>query len=164
MRFIQIFTLALLGLMGNIGLSNGAAIELTLATNLQQDGKLAEQKQIPILVMFSAEHCVYCSALEADQLRPMIISGEYDNQVIIRNLRIDSLEDIVYFDGKPVSGEALAAKYNVWVTPTIMFFDHTGKPLAPKIIGYNTPEMFGGYLDESIEKSRHMLRTKLAQR
>ena len=162
MRFIQLMAIPLVAALAYAHVGYTASADLPTTTDLQADGKLALQKQLPIMVVFTAENCPYCSALEADQLRPMMISGDYDNKLIIRTLQIDSFKDITLFNGKAIPAETLATQLNVWVTPTIMFFDHEGHTLAPKIVGYNTPDMFGGYLDESIDQSRQMMRSELA--
>jgi len=162
MRFIQLMTISLVAVLAYAHVGYSSTVDLPSTTDLQADGALALKKQLPIMVVFTAENCPYCSALESDQLRPMMISGDYDNKVIIRTLQIDSFKDITFFNGKAISAEALAQKFNIWVTPTIMFFDHEGHTLAPKIVGYNTPEMFGGYLDDSIDQSRQMIRSELA--
>lgn len=168
MRFIQIIALSILSLSAlayaNYKVDDSGTVIVPKTTDLQTDGQLAAEKQLPILVLFSATHCGYCEAIKSDQLRPMLISGDYTDQVIIRELHIDSMEDVIDFDGKRIAADDLASKHNVWVTPTIMFFDAQGNILAPKILGYNTPSMFGGYLDENIELSRNMIRTRLAQR
>ncbi|MBD3670133.1 MAG: thioredoxin fold domain-containing protein [Gammaproteobacteria bacterium] len=164
MRIFQVLAVSLFAILAFAGVGNSATTSLPLTTDLQADGQLALKKQLPILIVFTAEHCAYCEALESEQLRPMMISGEYDDKVIIRNLRIDTFDDVVNFDGKDIPAETLAQKHSVWVTPTIMFFDHQGNTLAPKIIGYNTPSMFGGYLDERIDASRQMMRRELASR
>jgi len=164
MRFIRILAISLIAAMAYAQLGNTATMDPPSTTNLQADGELAQQKKLPIMVVFTAENCPYCAALEADQLRPMMISGDYTNKVIIRTLQIDNFKDITYFDGKAISADNLAQKFHIWVTPTIMFFDPQGHTLAPKIIGYTTPEMFGGYLDESIDKSRQMMHSELASR
>lgn len=166
MRLILIITLSVVSALAyaKYSVDSDGIVIVPTTTNLQADARLAAEKQIPILVMFSATHCGYCEAIKADQLRPMLISGDYDNQVIIRELHIDSVADVINFDGQRIAADDLASKHNVWVTPTIMFFDAQGNTLAPKILGYNTPSMFGGYLDENIELSRNMIRTRLAQR
>lgn len=168
MRFIQIIVLTILSLSAlayaNYTVDESGTVIVPKTTDLQADGQLAAEKQLPILVMFSATHCGYCEAIKSDQLRPMLISGDYTDQVIIRELHIDSMEDVIDFDGQPIAADDLASKHNVWVTPTIMFFDAQGNKLAPKILGYNTPSMFGGYLDEHIVLSQNIIRTKLAQR
>lgn len=162
MRFIQVLAISLVAILAFAGVGYTATADLPTTDDLQADGRLALKRQLPIMVVFTAENCPYCAALESEQLRPMMISGEYDDKVIIRTLKIDTFKDVVYFDGKAIPAETLAQNHNIWVTPTIMFFDHKGNTLAPKIIGYNTPEMFGGYLDESIDQSRQMMRSELA--
>lgn len=166
MRFILIIALSVVSALAyaTYAVDADGTVIVPKTTNLQVDARLAAEKQLPILVMFSATHCGYCEAIKSDQLRPMLISGDYTDKVIIRELHIDSVDDMINFDGKRIAADDLASKHNVWVTPTIMFFDAQGNTLAPKILGYNTPSMFGGYLDENIEMSRNMIRTRLAQR
>ena len=148
----------------NYTLDENGNVIVPKTTDLQADGRLAADKQLPILVMFSSTNCGYCEAIKSDQLRPMLISGDYTDQVIIRELHIDSMEDVINFDGRRIAADDLAVKHSVWVTPTIMFFDAKGNKLAPKILGYNTPSMFGGYLDEHIVLSQNMIHTRLVQR
>ena len=118
----------------------------------------SDEKRLPILLMFSAEHCTYCERLEEDFLKPMLRSGEYEDKVLIRKIKIDGYGNIVDFDGKQVSIDAFASRYHVYVTPTVAFLDSTGAQLAPKRVGLSTPDFYGGYLDQSINAALDVLR------
>ena len=118
----------------------------------------SDEKRLPILLMFSAEHCSYCERLEEDFLKPMLRSGDYADKVLIRKVKIDGYGTVRDFDGKQVSIGEFASRYNVYVTPTIAFLDSSGAQLAPKRVGLSTPDFFGGYLDESIDTALDVLR------
>jgi thioredoxin-related protein len=124
--------------------------QVPLSENLQQLGLEAAQTKKPVMLVFAAKDCGYCERLEADHLGPMSISNEYHARVIIRKVLIDNYDDIRDFDGDARSGEDIADKYGVTVTPTVMMFNDKGKRLSKKLIGYNGNEYFGWDLDKLI--------------
>lgn len=125
--------------------------------DLRQEASTASQKRLPILVMFSAEYCAYCVRIEEDFLKPMHNGGFYDEKVIIRRVKLGS-GTVNDFDGSRISADELAARYDVSVTPTLVFIDAHGRQLAQKLVGLTTPEMYGGYLDTAIDTSLDRLR------
>ena len=52
------------------------------AADLAGTGALSRARQLPIMLVFSADDCPYCRLLEEEFLKPMLISGEYDDKVI----------------------------------------------------------------------------------
>lgn len=120
--------------------------------------RLSTEKRIPLLLMFSSEYCAYCVRVERDFLMPMEISGDYTQRVLIRKMKIDYGNRVRDFDGKMVDADEFADRYNVSVTPTVVFLDGHGRQLAPKRVGLMTPDFYGGYLDESIDTALDMLR------
>lgn len=149
--------LLLLMLAGTALAGTAQSVKLPFTRDLHADGELARAKNLPIMLVFVAEHCGYCSALEADYIKPMIYSGEYEDKIIIRVLDIDN-NDMVDFAGKTQSSMMVANHLGAYLTPTIMFFDADGKEVAEKIIGYGTPSMFGGMLESAIDSSNAMVR------
>ena len=107
----------------------------------------------PILIMFSAEDCNYCEKLESEVLNPMVVSGEYNDKVIIRKVMIDDFDTMRDFNGTSLDSQDFAEKYEVSVTPTVMLMDSKGEVLAPKILGINTVELYSAYLDQAIDLS-----------
>ena len=73
-----VFGCALLLLMAGALL---AEVRVPVAKNLQQEGSQAQQRQLPILLAFSADDCSYCELLEEDFLQPMLLGGEYQDRV-----------------------------------------------------------------------------------
>ena len=135
-----------------------AEVTVPVATDLQRDGNHAQSRELPILLSFTSMICSYCELLEQDFLQPMLLGGEYRDKVIIRKLDVGYGNTITDFNGQPVTGSELSDRYRVFVTPTLLFVDGNGKELAERMVGVNTPELFGGYLDTCIETALLHLR------
>ena len=127
--------------------------KLQISENLSSIGAEAQAAKKPVLLVFAASDCSYCDRLEAEHLAPMTLSQEYNSRIIIRKVMIDTYNDIKDFDGGKLSGEDIAGKYGVTVTPTVMIFDNEGKRLSKKLIGYNGNEYFGWDLEKLITKA-----------
>ena len=128
-------------------------IQVETLTNLQVDASLAQRQRIPILIAFFASYCEWCERVEQEFLRPMLLSGEYGDKVIIRKLETDSYSRFTGLDGKLVQPGQFSYQYDAYLTPTLVFIDHHGNELAERMIGLTTPEMYGGYLDNAIDQA-----------
>ena len=122
-------------------------------SDLRVEAKLSEAKGVPILLMIAADHCPYCSLVEEDVIKPMIISGDYVNKVLIRKLDLDTQGDVVDFDGVKIDSSELANRYDIDVTPTVLFLDGSGRQVARRMVGVSTIDYYGYYLDEAIDKA-----------
>jgi len=133
----------------------GHVIEVKDFTKLSKQMK---QQKKGLLLMLHAEGCSYCEALEEDLLYPMVKSGDYPN-VFIRKLQIDSGVPVIGFSGKKVDPEAFAQSFgdDFILTPTLMFLDADGKEATEKLIGYNTPSLYGGYVDAQLANMRKVI-------
>ena len=139
-----------------------AAIEapdVPVGDDLQADGQLAEARRLPIMLMFSAIDCGYCEMLEEEFLRPMLLGGEYTDRILMRKIVLDDGSRLTDFDGQRRDATALSDQYRVFVTPTILFVNAEGRELTARILGINTLELFGGYLDDCIETALLKLRS-----
>jgi thioredoxin-related protein len=116
-------------------------------------GDRARTGRLPILLLISRSDCPYCELLKHEILRPMLISGDYDGRVLIRELLIDSELPVRDFDGRAVVPDALAKRYRARLTPTVLFLDDRGRELAERIIGINTVDFYGYYLDAAIDEA-----------
>jgi len=139
-----------------------ADMRVPVADDLHQDGRQALARQLPILLAFSADDCGYCELLEEDFLQPMLLSGEYGDRIIIRKLILDNGSDVRDFNGRQTEATRLSDHYRVFVTPTILFVDGNGRELAERMVGINTPELFGGYLDACVETALAGIRNPAA--
>mgnify|MGYP001820038872 CR=1 FL=1 len=135
------------------------APDVPVASDLQADGQLADARRLPIMLMFSAIDCGYCELLEEEFLRPMLLGGEYEDRIIMRKIVLDDGSRLKDFSGQRRDATALSDQYRVFVTPTILFVNAEGRELTARMLGINTPELFGGYLDDCIETALLKLRS-----
>ena len=133
------------------------AVDAFSSHDLYQDAQLAKEQRLPVLLLFSADYCGFCTRLMEEFLAPMHRSGDYRNKVLIRELKIDSYTAVRDFENQPTMPEDLAYRYNISVTPTILFLDHRGRELTPRIVGLGTVDLFGLYLDAAIASARARL-------
>lgn len=128
------------------------------AENFAALGERARSGHMPILLVVSQADCPYCELLKREILEPMLVSGEYDGRVLIRELFIDSELPVRDFDGQAIAPDALARRYRARLTPTVLFLDDRGRELTEPMVGINTVEFYGYYLDAAIDTARKRLR------
>lgn len=124
---------------------------MPVGDDLQATGRIADHQRLPILLVFTAIDCGYCEMLEEEFLEPMLLGGEYQDRVIMRKVILDNGSRLTDFSGQRRDATALSDDYRVFVTPTLLFVDGTGEERAGRMLGINTPELYGGYLDDCIE-------------
>ncbi len=156
-HYKQIVMASLL-LSGLIAVNAVAETRVDISRDMYANHKLAETRKMPVMIMFAAEDCPYCEILESEVLRPMLISGEYGGKVLIRKYMIDHEGKIRDFDGKMIDSDDFTERYNIYVTPTLVFLGYQGQELAETIIGVNTLELFAGRVDDAILESLNTLR------
>ncbi len=139
---------------------NETGDRVTATTDLRADSRLAAAKRLPLLLMVSQKDCVYCVLLKREIIRPMVISGEYVNKVVIREMFMDAGVRVKDFDGKETKAKDLAHRYKVFLTPTLLLLDADGRELTRRIVGVNSLDMYGVYLDEAIEDALDRLRAR----
>jgi len=161
--YTLLLTGALLGVLPGLLLAPAARgdgapkVHIPDASDFQADAHLAAKRKLPLMVVFTADFCSYCEELEADYIRPMIISGDYTDKVIIRRVKLDSYGNLRDFDGQKISVDDFSLRYRVSVTPTVVFLDPQGKQLVKPLIGISTPSFYGGELDSAIDTSLERL-------
>lgn len=110
----------------------------------------ADASGLNLLLAVTREGCPYCAQLRREILAPMILGGEYSDRVLIRELMVEPDSPAVDFTGHDTSASAMAARYEVSITPTVILLSPAGRLLAPPIVGINNSEMYGHYLDQAI--------------
>lgn len=138
----------LIGFLVFYGQAN-SRVSIPLAVNLKQEARTAQSLQVPLLLMFSFDHCPYCAVVREEFLEPMKISGDYENKVLMRIVEMDGRR-LIDFSGEPISTDELSRRYDVTLGPTVILVDVHGRLLAEPLVGLTTPDFYGGYLDEAI--------------
>lgn len=129
-----------------------------MAADLAADARLAASTGRPLMLLFTREECGYCALLKRSVIVPMIISGEYDDRVIIRELVIDRGPDLLDFGGQRVSPFAVADHYQAFFAPVVILVGPDGEELHERLIGISNEDMYLFYLDQAIDRSTAVLR------
>lgn len=127
-----------------------SAAEVPAATNLAADAHVARDRGVPILLVITRADCGYCELLKSAVVLPMIISGEYEDRAIIREINIDTGPQVVNFEGRTVSPFSIANGYDALLTPTVLIVGPDGTELAQRLIGINNVDMYLWYLDRAL--------------
>jgi len=142
----------------SVGLSNASENPPTEVSALIEESDFQalsakmKEKSLGLVLMLHAEHCPYCALMEREILSPMVVSGDYDKRVFIRKLQIDKASNVKDFDGSLVEPSDISNRFDTTVTPTLVFLDYRGKKKAETMVGINTVDYFGVYLDREIDK------------
>ena len=113
-----------------------------------QDALLEGKKGIALY--FGQENCAYCKALmEINLTKPDIVKYVRENYDII-SLDIWGSRTITLFDGTEISERDFAVQQNTNFTPSLIFFDETGK-VSFKMRGYYKPYRFQAMMKYIVE-------------
>ncbi len=127
-----IFVLLILTVLA-LGISaNFAADSLTNTTDLNKAISDAQSQNKSILLIFDQNNCYYCDLLKENTL---------SNKELISKLNDGYITVIVDINKNP----QLAAKYQVFGTPTMIFLDSNQKQIG-KIDGYVEANEFLDYI------------------
>ena len=139
-----------------------SAAGLPQAQDLRADAKEAARRQVPLVLFYSARSCRFCEEVAALYLQPMHASSEYGGKIILREVQLEGGQVLRDFDGKSVSHADFAERRGIRLTPQIRFLDATGREVSPGIVGYTTPDFFGGYLEQAVDAAVAKMRTATA--
>jgi thioredoxin-related protein len=126
-------------------------IEIIAVADFSKLARVANDQQKLIMLEISATYCSYCRKLEAAIIKPMLRSGDYEDRVLIRKIEIDEETHLINFDGSTISPGRLAQKLDIKVTPTIIFLNSQNQEVSERIVGVNSLDYFGGYVDDAID-------------
>jgi hypothetical protein len=90
--------------------------------DLKEDFTEAKAAGLRFAVIFEQQGCIYCKRMHMD-----VLSRRYINDYVRENFRITQLNlwgarEVVDFDGARMSEKALAERWGVIFTPTVVFF------------------------------------------
>lgn len=135
-------------------------VEVPVSADLAADGRAARATGRALVLVFASSDCSYCTVLEEEILKPMLRSGEYEHRIVLRKVMLDAGESVVDFSGEEVDTATVADRYGVFVTPTVLFVDGEGTELAGRLVGINTVELYGGYMDAAIDQAAARIRAR----
>ncbi|MGH1460894.1 MAG: thioredoxin family protein [Neptuniibacter sp.] len=137
--------------------ASGLPIASDLQAQYKQSGMNETGQKKVVLMLVSQPNCSYCVQITEEILRPMIISGHYESTTLFTELEINTGKKIKDFAGNTASANEFAKRYGAWATPTLLFLDWHGNQIAKKMIGINTPELYGYYVDQALKTAQSKL-------
>lgn len=131
---------------------------LPAAVDLAADAAASRARRVPILLLFDREDCPYCERALREHLVPMSREAPWLDDALFRQVEVDRATPSIDFDGGATTHRALAARYRVTLTPTIVVVDAAGVALADPVVGLLTADFYGAYLDEALRTGLAKLR------
>ncbi|MDI9332070.1 MAG: hypothetical protein QM527_12340 [Alphaproteobacteria bacterium] len=154
----------LCGAVALVGLASGSAWvsahgaasaehrSLPAALSLPAELAGALARQSPLVVMASLDGCPHCRVARQSHLLPMWREGLPIVQVDFR-----SEQQVIDFEGKKTTHDALIQGWRVTLAPTLLFFGPAGREVAPRMEGSYLADFYRGYLEQRLEQARARL-------
>lgn len=139
------------------GPAGADAVTMIAVADLRQEARLARAGNLILVVEFSSEYCGFCRKLEELFLLPMQRNAEYNARVLIRYISLDAYETLIDFDGRSMSTGEFAERYDVSLTPTLLFLNADGIEMSEKLVGIWSEDFYGGFIDNRIDEAREKL-------
>lgn len=132
--------------------------DIIVVADFSRLAETAKTQSKLIMLEIAASYCSFCLKIEEEVLKPMLRSGDYDADVLIRKVNIDSFDNLRDFEGNIISGATLAHQFGIKVTPTLIFLNSQNQEVSKRIVGVNSLDYFGSYVDEAIENGLAFIR------
>ena len=163
MRYGIRFLAAILTWMAMTGAVLAQEDSIPYAKDFTADAKIAQERHIPILVLFSAPECHYCERARQEFLIPITRNPESNAKVLMRQVEIGATNKLRDFNGKMTTQGDFATINKVRLTPTIKVYGPDGRELAAPIVGLAIADYYGGYIDDAINQGIEKIRTYTQQ-
>ena len=139
------------------GTVTGDSVTMITVTDLREEARIARAENLILVLEFSSEYCGYCRKLEDLFLLPMQRNAEYGKKVLIRSVSLDMYETLVDFEGRSMSTSEFASRYDISLTPTLLFLNWDGDEMSEKLVGIWSEDFYGGFIDNRIDEARAKL-------
>ena len=130
------------------------------ATDFSELAQVAGNEGKIIMLEVSASYCGYCDLLEEEFIKPMLRNDDYSKVVLIRKIDLDSYHTITDFSGNKTTPDVFARHFDVALTPTILFFDGNGNEVSQRILGINSLELYGGYIEDGLNNGLQKIKSQ----
>ncbi len=131
---------------------------MTAARDLAADARLAAERRIPLLVLFSEAGCPWCQRARQEFLLPMQRNPEYQAKVMMREVGVDSTAALVDFAGNTTTQANFARRSQIGMAPTVMLFGARGEVLGEPLVGFGSADYYGYFIDQRIDSALAQLR------
>jgi thioredoxin-related protein len=135
-------------------------VVIQYATDFSELAQVARNEGKIIMLEVSASYCGYCELLEEEFIKPMLRNDYYSEIALIRKIDLDSYQTIVDFTGNTTTPDVFARSLNVKLTPTILFFDGSGNEVSQRILGINSLDLYGGYIEDGLNNGLRKIKSQ----
>ena len=135
-------------------------VVIQYATDFSELAEVARDENKIIMLEVSASYCGYCDLLEEEFIKPMLRNDYYSSVVLIRKIDLDSYQTIIDFSGNKTTPDVFARNLNVKLTPTILFFDGNGNEVSQRILGINSLDLYGGYIEDGLNNGLRKIKSQ----
>lgn len=116
--------------------------------DLTKDAIIAQKNKRPILILFSEHDCAYCEIVKDEALVPISKLKNYQNTVIVKEIYSDDV--FKGFFNQVSTGSQFLAMYGVDFFPTLLFLNHKGMEIAPRLVGVVDKNIYWQQVDQRI--------------
>lgn len=114
--------------------------------DLREDIDEARKNGKRVILMFTQDGCPYCSALVERNLSQREIEATMKEKFDVIAVNLWGDKELVGLDGKTYTEKSYSAAQKIQFTPSLVFFDETGKTLL-RLNGYVPPARLQAALD-----------------
>jgi thioredoxin-related protein len=114
--------------------------------HLREDVDDARKNGKRVMLMFTQDGCPYCSALVERNLSQREIETTMKEKFDVIAVNIWGDREVVGLDGKTYTEKSFSAALKIQFTPSLLFFDETGKTVL-RLNGYVPPARMQAALD-----------------
>ncbi len=113
--------------------------------DMAEDLEEARAEGKRLLVMFEQRGCIYCTKMHKEVFPDPEITQMLEDQYFVVQLNLYGDVEVTDFDGETLSEKAMARKWGVLFTPTLMFLPEmvSGDTPAPQAAVATMPGAFG---------------------
>ncbi|MDX2418832.1 MAG: thioredoxin fold domain-containing protein [Xanthomonadales bacterium] len=133
--------------------------EIPPVNNFAEIGHLSLQQGIPVVVFVSRDACPYCRTLRDQILKPMLAADKFAHRAILVEVSLDRVDPITGFEKGQVTAKGFGEFYGAEITPTLLFLDSEGREIGKRLIGISNLELYGHYLQKSIDEALLAIRS-----
>lgn len=123
--------------------------------SLRAAAQAVAERGEPLIVMITLRGCVYCDLVRNSYLHPLMREGKAFAVQIDLQDRASPVQD---FEGATTTPAALAERWKIGLTPTLLFVGPDGRERAPRLEGVSSTDFYGEYLNQRLETARQSIR------
>lgn len=148
----------ILACLAALFLAAPAGAQIAAARNFATDARLAAERKVPLLVLFSEAGCTWCERARQEFLLPMQRNADYAGKVMMREVGIDDSASLVDFAGAKTTQAEFARSRRVRMVPTVVLLGTRGEALAEPLVGFGSADYYGYFIDQRIDAALAQLR------